>query len=72
MIESVIKRMRWEAFFFLRGENEEAQVYEGKYGLKSRNCPPKVDALKPFEEDMLKLIDGLEFRNAGDDWLKPD
>lgn len=70
MIESVIKRMRWKAFFFLRGENEDAQAYEEKYGLKSRKCPPQVDALKPFEEDMLKLIDDLEFRNTSDDFQR--
>ena len=70
MVEEVIRRMRWKAFFFLRGENGETQVSEEKYGLKSRKCPPQVNALKAFEEDMLKLIDDLEFKKSNDDFQK--
>ena len=70
MVEDVIRRMRWKAFFFLRGENGETQVSEEKYGLKSRKCPPQVNALKAFEEDMLKLIDDLEFKKTNDDFQK--
>ena len=67
MVESVIKRMRWKAFFFLHGGgDEEKQESDANYGLKSRKCPPLVDELKPFEEDMLKLVENVEFRQIND------
>ena len=67
MVESVIKRMRWKAFFFLRGGGSEEQKESNeKYGLNSRKCPPVVDELKPFEDDVLKLIENLEFRRTND------
>lgn len=71
MVESVIRRMRWKAFFFLRGsDNKEEQDDDEKYGLKSRKCPPLVDELKPFEDDMLKLVENVEFRKMSDDFQK--
>ena len=69
MTESVIKRMRWKAFFFLRGDENERQENE-KYGMKSWKCPPLIEELKPFEEDMLKLIEGLEFTTPNDDFQR--
>ena len=38
MTESVIKRMRWKAVFFLRGDGDghEKQVKDAMYGLGSR------------------------------------
>ena len=71
MVESVIRRMRWKAFFFLHGESgEETQESDEKYGLKSRKCPPVINELKPFEDDMLKLIESLEFRRTNDEFQK--
>ena len=70
MAESVIKRMRWKAFFFLRGDRSDAQDENGKYGLKRQKCPPQIEALKPFEADMLKLIDEVEFTTVNDDFQK--
>ena len=57
-VESVIKRMRWKAFFFERDEDIDEESHEeqgidqdenSKYGFKSRKCPPQI-------EDMEKSI----------------
>ena len=66
--ESVIKRMRWKAFFFLRGDRSDAQDKNGKCGLKSQKSPPQIEALKPFEADMLKLIYEVELTTVSDDF----
>ena len=41
-----------------------------KYGLRSRRCPPQIKKMIPFEEDMAKLIQNLEFRKICDDFQK--
>ena len=61
--------MRWKAFFFLHGGGGKEDSDE-KYGLKSRKCPPVIDEMKPFEEDMLRLIENLEFRRTNDKFQK--
>ena len=71
MTERVIQRMRWRAFFFLRGDdnNNEDDQPEGKqrYGFKSRKCPPQIEELKSFESDMLKMVQNVRFRGSGSD-----
>ena len=66
MVESVLKRMRWKAFFFLRGSENETRGGEEKFGLKSQKCPPQIAELRAFEADMQKLVENLEFRKTGD------
>ena len=34
------------------------------YGIKSRNTPPQVEEMTKFEEDLLKVIENIEFRNV--------
>ena len=75
MVESVIRRMRWKAFFFLRRGDEhnienDADAQGEKYGLKSRKCPPQIDEMKAFEAAMFNLIGSLEFREVKDDFQK--
>ena len=43
-VESVIKRMRWKAHFFLIGDNTEEMRRE-TFGFKSRHHPPKPTEL---------------------------
>ena len=72
-IESVIKRMRWKALFFLNPKADQQQT--NKCNLKSRKCPPPIDELKPFEEDMFQLVENVTFkqvRNAFQDKLRRD
>ena len=62
--EDVIKRMRWKAFFYLKGPSEADQ--KEKYGFRSRNYPPQVDELKAFEEDLYHMVENVEFRRSSD------
>ena len=83
-VESVIKRMRWKAFFFLNPEdaNHDSKnddtlhnPADGKFGFRSRKCPPQIQELKPFEDDMLKMIENIRFRKVTDQFqskLKAD
>ena len=69
--ESVMKRMRWRAFFHLkRGDDEGVHDEDEHYGFNSRRCPPQIDELKYFEEDMAKLIGNIQFREPRDDFQR--
>ncbi len=60
-VESVIKRMRWKAHFFL---NPTDQPPKNNYNFKSRKCPPQIEELKPFENDMFKTIENIKFKHT--------
>ena len=60
-IESVLKRMRWKALLYLNPSDESRA---GKFNLKSRKCPPRIDELKPFEDDLFKLVENLRFKKV--------
>ena len=60
--ESVLKRMRWKAHFFLKGE--KSQENTRNFGLSSNKTPPTVLELKPFEEDVIKLLETIKFRDT--------
>ena len=62
--------MRWKAVFFLRGDRIDAQDENGRCGLKSQKSPPQIEALKPFEADMLKLFDEVEFITVSNNFQK--
>ena len=67
MSEKVMKRMRWRAFYFLKNEEEgDIQEEEEYYGLNTRRCPPQIDELRSFEDDMAKLIGNIKFRKSRD------
>ena len=57
--------MRWKVYF-INGSNEASN---NKIGLKLRNNPPQVKELKYFEEDMVKMIENLEFQHVNDQFL---
>ena len=62
-IESVIKRMRWKAYFFMENKatNEEEPRKE-TYGFKSKYHPSQSKYLKAFEKDLFNIVDKLKFR----------
>ena len=71
MSESVMKRMRWRAFFYLGNEDEGDEQEDRKhYGFNSRRCPPQIDELKSFEDDMVKLIGNVQFRRPHDSFQR--
>ena len=45
-------------FFLKPSENKQ----ENKFNLKSRRSLPQVEELKPFEDDVLKMVEDLKFR----------
>ena len=61
-VESVIKRMRWKAHFFLNGDNTE-EIRKKTFGFKSRYHPPQPTELEIFEKDLLHIINSIKFRN---------
>ena len=60
--ENLIKRMRWKAYFFL---NPNAKTDRKEtYGFNSKKTPPQIKEMIKFEDDLLKLIEQIEFRNT--------
>ena len=62
-IESVIKRMRWKAYFYLNKETQEKQQ-KNTFGLKSRHQPPQCNLLEGFEKDVFDIIKSIKFRKV--------
>ena len=65
--ESLIKRMRWKALQF-QGKLQPSD--KETYGFKSKKCPPVVNELSKFEEDLMKIIKNIEFRNVNNEFQK--
>ena len=60
-VESLIKRMRWKVLqFFGKLERTDKETF----GFKSRCCPPTVEELCEFENDMMELIHGIQFKSV--------
>jgi len=51
-----------ESFFFL---NPSINCQSSKFNLKSWKCPPPIDELKPFEDEMFKAVENLRFEKFG-------
>ena len=67
-VESFVRRLRWKAFFFLRGESRTETDFNHKdiYSFNSAKSPPYIEELKPFEDDLIELIENLKFRCVQD------
>ena len=61
-MESVLKRIRLKAYFFLKGDKISDQ--NNLFGLPSNKTPPIILEMKPFENDVINLIENIKFRNA--------
>ena len=59
--EDFIRRLRWKANYFL---NRTESTANKSYGFKSRNSPPQIHELIPFEEDMTRLIQNIQFKDT--------
>lgn len=64
--------MRWRALAYLgKLENNTKETY----GFNSRKCPPSVEELTSFENDMMLMIKNIEFKQVRNDFqttLKSD
>ena len=60
-IETVIKRIRWKAFYFEQSysHNNSKNIY---CGLRSDKTPPPMKLLELFEKDLLKIVEKIKFR----------
>ena len=56
--------MRWKAHFFLKGE--KSQENTRNFGLSFTKTPPTVLELKPFKENVIKLLETIKFRDKKD------
>ena len=61
-VEDVTKRLRWRAFFFLNPQSKPDQ--KETYGIRSPKSPSFISQLKPFEDDLCKLIEDVRFRKV--------
>ena len=52
--------MRWKAIQFRNNEGNERKTEW--YGLKSLSSPRPVKALSPFENELISLVENIEFR----------
>ena len=66
-IEKVIKRMRWKVLEFLDKLDNNSNKNE-TYGFKSLKCPPAVEEMAQFENDLLLLIKNLETKKVHNDF----
>ena len=64
-VESVVRRMRWKAFFFLNGSSEETTDSQ-RHGFRSKKTPPQVKEMIGFEEDLTRMIENIQFRNVNE------
>jgi hypothetical protein len=65
-IENVVTRMRWKAHFYLHEQNAKEQY---KFGLKSKTAPPFIHEMKAFEDDLVNMMENIQFRNVSDKFL---
>ena len=59
--------MRWKAHFFLNPDTTPCS--KETYGFKSTKNPPPVEELKDFEDDMLKMIQSVKFKQVNNPFL---
>ena len=72
-IESIIKRMRWRAHFYLK--KDTSNIAYTNYGFKTRNYPPRCKEIQNFEKDLLNAIKVMKFEIINDNFqtkLKED
>ena len=60
--QHLVRRMRFKAKFF-EDENLIAEEYDN-YGFKTKRSPKPIDHLQAFEEDLIKMVQNVEFRTT--------
>ena len=64
-IKQVIKRKRWTVLFYHNGKDREEEQPQ-RFGFKTRTCPPQIDELKAFEEDLIHVAEMVSFHRVSD------
>ena len=65
--EQFLRRMHWKAHFFLNPDTTPCS--KETYGFKSTKNPPPIEELKDFEDDMLKMIQSVKFKQVNNPFL---
>ena len=65
--EQFLRRMRWKAYFFLNPDT--TSFSKETYGFKSTKNPPPIEELKDFEDDMLRMIQSVKFKQVNNPFL---
>jgi hypothetical protein len=60
--ESLCRRMRWKAQFYLNPRNEHKN--KETYGFNSKATPSQIPELTSFENRMLKMIQNIKFKDT--------
>jgi hypothetical protein len=60
--DKFMKSLRWRTFFFLNPESKPNK--KETYGFPSTKSPPKLTELKQFEDGILDIIQGIEFKDT--------
>jgi hypothetical protein len=60
--ESLLRRMRWKAFFYLNPQAQSRQ--KETFGFNTTNSPKPVAELNEFESKILHLIQSVEFKKT--------
>ena len=61
-LESVIKRIRWKAYFFENSNEINETTTATNFGFKSGKTPPKNEHLNAFKNDLYDLVRNIEFK----------
>ena len=65
--EQFLRRMRWKTHFFLNPDTTSST--KETYGFKSTKNPSSIEELKDFEDDMLKMIQSVKFKQVNNPFL---
>ncbi|PIK40960.1 hypothetical protein BSL78_22189 [Apostichopus japonicus] len=72
-VESLIKRMRWRAFFFTKDDtdtesdtSDEEQHFADKYEFPTKRTPPQIEEMIGFEKDMMEMVENIKVRPVSD------
>ena len=71
--EKPLKRIRWKAHFFDKHNDSNKKKSDpiiNAFRLKSRKFPLQIPEMNEFENDILRMIENIEFRRVSDEFLK--
>ena len=68
-IESVVKRMRWRAHFFLQ-EKRKIDIKIEDFGLKSKSTSSHCEHMEAFEKEFFDMMTNIKFRSVKDAFQK--
>ena len=68
-VESLIKRMRWRAFYYLNQQKCDNNIKE-MFGFTTRKCAPPCSDLIPFEKDLSDMVTSSKFGQVKDSFQR--